>query len=351
MLIVSAEPLDVARGSGTAVAVAELRRALAAVGVGAPVMRTSSLRHRGPSGVFAYDAILGVGGAGWRLAAASGIPCIALIKAFYAGAREHERGVARAVLSLRARAEQRGLGAADAVIAPSRFAAEAVTQVYGLDPARVHVVPEPFDAVAWQRALPAVARDPLRVLCVAHLYPRKRVIDLVHAWPAVLARVPQARLDIVGDGPELRHLVRASQGVSGCYLHGYVGRDAARQFYARAACFCLPSAQETFGYAAVEAMATGLPLVVADAGSLPEVCAGAMHEAVPVEAPAALAEAIVRALRDEAREVAARRNPERAAAFAPAAVAKRLLEIVDATRFGAQRRAGGSSSRSSGWRR
>src|SRR5205807_3237022 len=144
----------------------------------------------------------------------------------------------------------------------------------------VQVVAEPFDAEAWRAALPSRPRDGTRVLCVARLYPRKRVVDLVDAWPRVVAARPDARLDIVGGGPELSRLVERARRLPNCFLHGHVEYPDLLEFHARADAFCLPSAQETFGYAAVEAMASGLPLVVTDAGAFPELCAGAVAECV-----------------------------------------------------------------------
>lgn len=355
-LVLAAEPLDVARGSGTAMAVMRLRRALADAGVSVPLLMDShrvpwSGAWRGPARSHDYDALLGVGGAGWQVADALGIPFVALLKAFYAGAARYERGLSRLLLIARARAERRGARRADAVIVPSSFAATAVAREYGVDPIRIHVVPEPFALDEWRDALPARERSGGRVLCVAHLYPRKRVIDLLRAWPLVLRAGADARLDIVGGGPELRRLVHAAREAPACYLHGHVGHPAVAEFYARADAFCLPSAQETFGYAAVEAMASGLPLAIAAAGALPEVCAGAVAETAPCGDPAALAAAVLRTLDPRARSRAAEVNPERVRAFHPSRVAARTIAVVERAREAAQRRAGGSVSRSAPSRR
>ena len=95
--LLTAEPADVARGSGTAVAVACLRDALTAHGVSAPVLRPGghlpqtlarARLHRqiARSALAGADAVLGVNGDGWQLAERFEIPYVALIKAFYAGA-------------------------------------------------------------------------------------------------------------------------------------------------------------------------------------------------------------------------------------------------------------------------
>ncbi len=360
--ILTSEPGDVARGSGTAVAIWRLRNALQAQGVHAPVFRPRSVwpsstiaRRRFNTSLRAqpfldYDAVLGVNGDGWIMAQRDRILYVALVKAMYAGALEHEHGMTRALLRLHSRWEALGARAAARVIVPSRFAAEAVRSRYGVDEARIHVVPEPFDTDAWRASLPAVERAGNRVLCVAHLYPRKRVADVIRAWPLVHATRPDARLDVAGAGPELRRLAHLARGLPACYLHGHVAPSDVLQLYARADAFCLPSAQETFGYAAVEAMASGLPLVIADAGALPEVCAGAVAEHVPVGDVTALATAIVRSLDGNVRARAATANPARAQVFTPDVVARRFVEAVSG-RVPRQRRAGGRVSRRTGSRR
>ena len=355
LALLTSEPGDTERGSGTAMALTRLRAAFALCRVEAPVLRAAPARM---SATFArwrfnralasraldgYDAVLGVNGDGWLVAQRLEVPYIALIKALYGGALQYERGPVRSLLRMHARWEAAGAQRATLVVTPSRFAADQVGELYGVPDDVVRVVPESFDAAAWRAALPQRRRDGTRVLCVAHLYPRKRVADLLDAWPSVLRRRESARLDIVGGGPELRRLAHRSAGLPGCYLHGHVDHPAILEFYARADAFCLPSAQETFGYAAVEAMASGLPIVIATAGALPEICAGAIMEAVAPGDASALAEAIVGALDAPVRERAAVLNPGRAAAFAPDVVATRMIDVVDEAVELRQRRAGGRS--------
>jgi glycosyltransferase involved in cell wall biosynthesis len=345
-------------------AVQRLRDALAGIGVEAPMMRADQHRRSAtlgrwrfnhgldPARLNDYDAVLGVNGDGWAVAGDLEVPFVALIKALYTDALQHERGLTRALLGVHARWEGEGARRADVVVAPSAYAAEMVVKRYSVEPALVHTLAEPFDADAWRDRLPHRPRHGNRVLCVAHLYPRKRVADLIDAWREVQARHPDARLDIVGDGPELRHLVRRAAGLDRGFLHGFAGHPDILEFYARADVFCLPSAQETFGYAAVEAMASGLPLVIADAGALAEVAAGAVAEHVRAGARLELAGALMRSLDASVRARAADLNPRRAAMFAPQAFAGNLLALVaDARSSLGQRRAGGSVWRSAGSRR
>lgn len=344
LLLAASEPLDIARGSGTAMAVARLRVALHAAGVSVPILAPP---RRGPSATFdrwrfnrradriggGYDAVLGVGGDGWRVAEQLGVPFVALLKAMYSRALPWERGATAAVLRVHARWESEGLRRADRVIAPSHHTAAAAVQDYGVAASRIRVIPEPFDNDAWRSALPTRERLGNRVLCVAHMYPRKRVGDLIDAWPLVLRACPRARLDIIGDGPDLRHVARRAVHLPSVFVHGHVGHPDILEFYSRADSFCLPSAQETFGYAVVEAFASGLPVVVADAGALPEIITGGVAETVPVGDARALAGAIARSLERDVRQTAASINVQRAAVFDSRIVAQRIVDAVNELRW------------------
>jgi len=341
LALMTSEPLDVARGSGTAMALQRLRSALALRDVSTPVI--SPRRHTGSHTVDRwlfnrdlrardldrYDAVLGVNGDGWQVAGDLGVPFVVLLKAMYSRAAAYERSATAAVLRLHAHWERQGTRRADCVIAPSHDAAASVIADYGADPARTRVIPEPFDAAAWWDALPAREKSGQRVLCVAHLYPRKQVASLVDAWPLVTQQRPDARLDVVGDGPELRRITQRAQHVPSVFLHGHIGHPHILELYARADAFCLPSAQETFGYAAVEAMASGLPLVLAADGALAEITAGAVAEHVMVDDASALAAAIVRSLDPAVRARAATESPQRARSFTPESVADAMVETVN----------------------
>jgi glycosyltransferase involved in cell wall biosynthesis len=93
------------------------------------------------------------------------------------------------------------------------------------------------------------------------------------------ADASQAELSIVGDGHlmgELRELVR-QLGLEGrVHLPGF--SDNVLGLLDSADCFVLPSLSEGFGIAVVEAMARHLPVIVSDAGALPEVASRIGHE-------------------------------------------------------------------------
>jgi glycosyltransferase involved in cell wall biosynthesis len=149
---------------------------------------------------------------------------------------------------------------ADRVVVASHYAAEQVSTLYGVPSERIEVVPEPFDFSSWWRDFPRVAREPL-VLAVGHAYPRKNYATLLAAWPLVQMARPDARLVIVGAGPESGALRRLAAGQHSITLFGHVPFEELRALYARASVFCHPSLQENFGIAVVEALASGLGMV------------------------------------------------------------------------------------------
>ncbi|MGD3110354.1 glycosyltransferase [Streptomyces sp. YGL11-2] len=138
-------------------------------------------------------------------------------------------------------------------------------------------------------ALPAGA--PL-VVCMARLCPQKGQLTLLRAWPEVVAAVPDARLVLVGDGPDRAALRRAAP--PGVRFAG--AADSAVPWYRAADLVVLPSRWEGMALAPLEAMACGRAVVVTDVGGARECLppGAAVDCLVPPDEPAALA----RAMRD-----------------------------------------------------
>lgn len=108
---------------------------------------------------------------------------------------------------------------------------------------------------------------------------------------------------LVGDGPwrpTLEHQARML-GVTE-FVHFAGVRNDIPALLAASDLFCLPSRTEGLGIAAIEAMASGLPVVASRVGGLPEVVEdGVTGLLVPPDDTAALAEALVRILEDRHR--------------------------------------------------
>jgi glycosyltransferase involved in cell wall biosynthesis len=130
----------------------------------------------------------------------------------------------------------------------------------------------------------------------------KGVDDLLRAVPIVRAHVPEARLEVAGDGPERAQLERLAHDLGVADRVAFLGwQDDVRSILRRWAVFAQPSLFEGFGVSALEAMAEGLPVVATDVGGLPElVLDGVTGSLVPAHDPARLAEALRMLLLDPA---------------------------------------------------
>jgi glycosyltransferase involved in cell wall biosynthesis len=220
---------------------------------------------------------------------------------------------------------------------PSRDSAAVACRLYGLAPERVAVVPEALDVAAWHAGLARAAGRPQAgrvVLCVARMYPRKRLGDLLEAAALLRGRVPGVQVRVVGRGPEWEAVRRLRDGLGlaeTVALLGDVSREALWNEYAGAQVFCLPSVQEGFGIVFLEAMAAGLPIVACRTSAVPEVVEdGRTGVLVPPRDPAALAGALAALLGDPARRRALGEAGGRAvAAYTPERVAARFLGAVE----------------------
>jgi len=122
-------------------------------------------------------------------------------------------------------------------------------------------------SAGWRRWL-AGADDAAIVLHVGRLAPEKNIDVLAEAWTVARERVGQrATFVIAGEGPARRHLLTHLPWVRQL---GFLDRDKLADVYASADICVLPSRTETCGLVALEAMASGLAVVAADAGGFPE---------------------------------------------------------------------------------
>lgn len=231
--------------------------------------------------------------------------------------------------------QRRMTAQADAVIVPSVFARERLRELAApLRWERVHVLAPPLRALEGEppaRAVSGTAQegDPY-ALVVSRLAPEKGVDVALDA-----CRRLGLRLVVAGEGPEHGALARRARGAD-VQMLGRVDDAELARLRARAAVAVVPSrAAETFGLAAAEAMAAGVPVAASAVGALPELLDdGAL--APPGDA-AELAAAISRQLSDAA---AGQRGRERALALcSPASVARRLAAIYDGRDGDGERRA------------
>ncbi len=159
------------------------------------------------------------------------------------------------------RAVRRALAAARMVLANSAGTAALARELGATAPRVVHLGTD----------LPArsPAREPApTVVTLAHLDPRKRHEDVLRALWLLRDRHPRARHLIIGDGPQRQAL----EGLAGALgltdrveFTGQLPHHQALERARRAHVFAMPSVDEAFGVAYVEAMAAGLPAIGARA--------------------------------------------------------------------------------------
>jgi L-malate glycosyltransferase len=135
------------------------------------------------------------------------------------------------------------------------------------------------------------------VIHVSNFRPVKRIPAVVQVFDRIRREVP-ARLLLVGDGPELPAAHRLAQdlGVS-ALVHALGAQQDVMPLLSISDVFLLPSAQESFGLAALEAMACEVPVVASNVGGLPEVIehnvSGFLHPMDDLDGMAASAVAVL----------------------------------------------------------
>lgn len=99
----------------------------------------------------------------------------------------------------------------------------------------------------------------------------KRVQDVIHVFEKVQQELP-CKLMLIGDGPEREKMEELCRKIGLCNEIRFLGKqDAVEELLAVSDIFVLPSANESFGLAALEAMACEVPVVSSNIGGLPEV--------------------------------------------------------------------------------
>jgi L-malate glycosyltransferase len=212
---------------------------------------------------------------------------------------------------LYAPATRMALRHATVVTTPSRALAEAAREVLALpDGTRLRVVPNFVDARRFRPLAPGTRPHVPTLVHMSNFRPVKRTSMLVQLLARVREKV-DARLLLIGDGPERPALAEAfaRAGLRGHARFLGMVQDPA-PWLREADVFVLPSAMESFGLSALEAMASGLAVVATRVGGVPEVVEdGVTGLLAPPEDDAALADAACSLLL----------SPDRRAAMARAA--------------------------------
>lgn len=181
----------------------------------------------------------------------------------------------------------------------------------GFRPEQLEVLHNPLDLTRFRRSPEAgtalrselgIPGDATVVACVGRLEPVKGLDILLEAWSGVTRPCRGAVLLIVGDGPSRAKLERQARSLPESADVRFLGyREDVEDVFAASDLAVLPSRNEGLPRVALEAMATGCPVVAARVGGVPEIVRPEREGLlVPPEDPEALAEALARALDDPA---------------------------------------------------
>lgn len=250
---------------------------------------------------------------------------------------------------------QAARAAARVIAVGSDLAAQIVAAFPDLQ-GRVVVIPNAVDIDSFPLVGPA-ERTPDELLYVGYRTAVKGLDTLLDAFAKVHIARPTATLRLVGSSPDAATEAgwqrRAAElGIAAAVrFEAATDRTGVAQAMARAALFVHPSTRETFGVVAVEALASGLPVVAADSGGVTEILGdeparfGAL---VPRRDAAALAAAISTTLAHRDRFEPATLRSWVADRYAARAVATRLADLYDEVM--AARPADGVRASAPGWR-
>jgi len=232
---------------------------------------------------------------------------------------------------------------ADAVIAPSRERAE-LTRRYADPPDKVVYIPNGVDTARFfphakpdhhMRVRHGIGpHDPV-ILTVARLVPVKGIEDLIAAMSGVVKRHPQARLLLLGDGPErspLEAQVHAARLGKSVVLAGNQPNEVVPGYLRTCDVAVLPSRSEGMSVFSLEAMAAGKALIATRVGGTVEVVQhGRTGLLVEPGRPQELANAICQLLADPERRRAmgAAARQRAVAEFSWRAIAERTAALYE----------------------
>ncbi len=232
-----------------------------------------------------------------------------------------------------------GIEQSDAVTAVSRYLRDVTIKEFSVR-RPVEVLPNFVDANLYR---PDGVSSFARSLCpaseavlvhVSNFRPVKRIADVLAVFDRIRREVP-ARLLLIGDGPERSLAERLARHGGFADRTVFLGNVASIETIVPVGkLFLLPSDSESFGLAALEAMACGVPVIGTDAGGLPEVVRnGSDGYLRPVGDVDGMAESALTLLRDPEKWEHFSRNARRRAVedFPASAIVPRYRELYGRT--------------------
>ena len=162
----------------------------------------------------------------------------------------------------------------DAVTAVSAYLRDETYRAFGCTTCEIQVIPNFVDLAEFHPPEPGTCGKGAAektLMHISNMRPVKRLQDVVRIFARVREKLP-ARLVLVGDGPERAVAEREVEALGVGKHVRFLGKvEDVAQALRWADLYLLPSDVESFGLSALEALATGVPVIGSNTGGLPEV--------------------------------------------------------------------------------
>lgn len=165
----------------------------------------------------------------------------------------------------------------DRITAVSQWLKDETTRAFGCSDCPIEVIPNFVDPTVFDRARYG---DELRqelgggrpvLMHISNFRPVKRVVDVIRVFDRVRAQ-NDCVLVMVGDGPDRHAAEEEARRLGVAADVRFLGKiDTVAPLFAAADVYVFPSESESFGLSALEALASGVPVVAARVGGVPEV--------------------------------------------------------------------------------
>jgi glycosyltransferase involved in cell wall biosynthesis len=160
----------------------------------------------------------------------------------------------------------------------------------------VEVIPNGVDLKEFQKR--NIPKEKYRIVCVSHLKKVKGIEYLIGAMPKVLEKFPEAKLVLIGEGPERENLKTQISNLkieNSVEFKGALPHEKIPEELAKSEVFVLPSISEGMGIVIVEAQAVGIPVIGTNVGGIPDIIKnGENGILVEPKNPKELADAIIK---------------------------------------------------------
>lgn len=170
---------------------------------------------------------------------------------------------------------------ADAIISVSHFTAAELQRLARIPKEKIHVIYHGVRSDLQDAPSNLLPHPKPYLLFVGNVKPHKNLSTLIQAFQRIEGQIPHD-LVLVGKREgfitgDSQTLLKA-QGSQRIHFTGYVDEKKLGQYFAHCTALVFPSLYEGFGFPPLEAMAYGVPVIVSDRASLPEICGkGALY--------------------------------------------------------------------------